>query len=1557
MPSAAWAVETAWRIPSTGSDWLLDPNDWLGDVPNGPGDVARLFGASGPMVDASVSQPVTVGELKFSGHSSVVLDGEGGITLDNLAGASAIISAIANSNGRTFNVATPIIVAAQNPLELEANSFASVVLSGGVTMQDGALRKVGDGTVVLASEFSGLTGGVDIEAGELRLERTQILAHTAATVAPGGTLKIVSPFDTGELPGSRYSLPSLNLNGGTLQAAVPLHPIGSVEADVNLSLLSDNTIKSAGRTKLILRGSITGDGGLSFLHSGENREATFPTALTAYIDFIGDADYTGHTVIGAGVSLHMINGAQLGDTVGVTRVMGGQLVLTGGGRGERISVDRGRLVLSEAEVPYGHEITIRSGRLSGEGQSSLATPVILSTDVQYSEGIILGEYSTPDGFLLQGSVSGTGSVGIMNKVGLQAGLSARGNLYSYYRGDAELSGPVELAGEAFVEQGVLRLSGDHDLSSTPFRLAPTHAVPGANLVVAGQVSIGELVLDTGDIGGDDGSDFTAVLVEEGATLNLTSGVQFRGGKLSGNFTGQKTLVKQGAASGYLADGAASSFQRIDLEEGRLVIEGGAGPSPAAIYLSPHETTRLELKNTGAYSGAVYLNSVPGRHGAVVSVGSGSVFDGVLDLGTGVGEVGGILGPNASIQGAGIRLGGVVRGGNHTYGGATELVGGGVSLIDSGRLSSTSGIVGGPGASLELDNSGEAALSDRLPDGVPILSNGMTVSLIGRSGAPVSENIGQVTASYGTSGLDAQAPTAAETSAVLRVDSLVRQPGAAVAFSTGPTARIMLDNAPALDDGLIGGWALANGELATYGPNGVVPYSEIHSYATELASATSSDNVRLQNSGTLNGDSLINSLTTAGGEVDLAGYRLTIGSGALSGRSLSRVLGEGELTVGSEAGGELLASGGGKIEVSIVDGAAGPVGLTVVSGDLRLSGANTYTGPTTVNNGARLFVDHDEALPDGGDVAVNGGYLSLLTGGDSARSVGRLEVRGSGNLRGESLARPQVTPSSILLESGSISALDLVGDGPLRKVGSGVADYSTTLRLYTGPITIEGGVLDSYYSPDPTGAVSPAAITIETGGTLQVGSDTTLAKRPLRFDGGVLFMEDAGGVSASIELLPGGGTIRGGERTTEITSPVSGEGDLVIQAGVGREALMLLNADFAALGGELRLTGGPIRLGQQFRYEKPLTLAASRVTTSGGAPFGEAVVTVPAESQLIVDRPLHANLNLAGGVLQLSAAAASLSGTQRVAGYSHLFISGSAKSPETRASVAGEIHLDVGSHLVVAQAPGSGVNGNVGLFQERVKIESDLIVHGVATLTSFDCLVELAGALSPASAYAELRLEGNDTFEFNGSIELAEGTTLALVGDGTPAGVMLSGATSSLAGSGQFIGDVVLAGGASVSPGDSPGVLSIDGSLTFGPGAVYQWEIADALGVAGVQHGWDLLAVSEQLLVQSTPEEPAVIRVASVVDGGPLGTVDHWDPSQSQSWLIATAASIEGFDRSLFVVDAGPFESALGMPAAAQFTVQQQGETLLLVYTAPEPAATLLVCLLLGASGWQRRRRW
>jgi fibronectin-binding autotransporter adhesin len=144
------------------------------------------------------------------------------------------------------------------------------------------------------------------------------------------------------------------------------------------------------------------------------------------------------------------------------------------------------------------------------------------------------------------------------------------------------------------------------------------------------------------------------------------------------------------------------------------------------------------------------------------------------------------------------------------------------------------------------------------------------------------------------------------------------------------------------------------------------------------------------SGNYGGTSVGHALVaSAVGTLDLGGFNTTIGGLTNVGAGTS-VVGNSSTSSPSTltiAGGT--STFGGVLQNTIGSGTE-PLALTVGSGSLILTGSNTYTGTTTVSNGASLVISAAGALPAGAGVA-NNGSLSIL--GNSSIS----QITGSGTL--------------------------------------------------------------------------------------------------------------------------------------------------------------------------------------------------------------------------------------------------------------------------------------------------------------------------------------------------------------------------------------------------------------------------------------------------------------------------------------------------------------------------------------------------------------------------------
>lgn len=165
-----------------------------------------------------------------------------------------------------------------------------------------------------------------------------------------------------------------------------------------------------------------------------------------------------------------------------------------------------------------------------------------------------------------------------------------------------------------------------------------------------------------------------------------------------------------------------------------------------------------------------------------------------------------------------------------------------------------------------------------------------------------------------------------------------------------------------------------------------------------------------------------------------------------------------------------------------------------------------------------------------------------------------------------------------------------------------------------------------------------------------------------------------------------------------------------------------------------------------------------------------------------------------------------------------------------------------------------------------------------------------------------------------------------------------------------VGTLVIADGGILSPGLGVGTLTA-GNVTWQGGGYYNWQVADAVGGAGVGH--DQLVSGGSLTIEATPLSRFKINLwslAGAVDGAPA----NFDPAQAYSWDIAAFASIVGFDAARFLIVRGPSEGTGGfLPAAGgAFSVVSDGLRITLLYTpAAEP-------VWIDATGvWSDGTRW
>lgn len=1576
--SVSLAITSTWQVDGSGADWFIDA-PWTNGIPNAPGDIAELNIAGISEVSAGLSEDATVGELRLLGNASTNLSGAGMLIFDNPGPNPAFLAAGTMRVGVVFDVGSPLGVVPGEELLLAVTQRATFVPSGGFAPGGSTVRKTAAGLLLLNTASPEWTGALNIDGGEVQVASGDALvATTAVQVGPAGTLSLLTDAN----------IPNVVLDGGTLQT-----PLGArrefFDLRGDIALQGQSRIQVGEQDGLNIFGEVSGPGGLDLSWRDDPAVPAGPFNF-ALIQLFSPTSYEGPTRIGPNVSLELRSGATLGATTGGTFVeRGGRLVLSGGGGGEAINVDRATIIFDESATPYTHAIHLRSGNLDG-GDDITA---VVAAPVTYTEGALLGSESSATNLVVAGGISGTGSLVIQNEVEVQSAIQARGHLYIRNRAGATLSGPLNIAGDVLFNWSSLTVTGDLEADQTRFRIAPNFVTADASLFVASSNTIGSAQLDPRGADRETTFERSSIATGEGATLTIANDLNFLGGRLRGQILGVPVLTKKQRAIGVLDTIAGSAFERADVEAGELLIRGDVGQAPPAVHLGMGDTARLKLENVGVYSGDIHLNDAKG-FGAepALTLRGDTLFNGDLFLGArgaSVGVDGGFprpttngFGPDAVIHGGDLwlqnRAAIRIRSGAHTYTGDTHIAAEGVILIDQGRLNSTAAVVGhgrifssGGRGELVLDNSGSQAHNDRIPDATPVQGGGMLLRLIGREGVTVNETLGELRLDRGVTDLVVQQGAGSATGeTTLTLGRLVRQPGAAVNFRPADArSTIRLTEEPTLDDGLIGGWALAGeGDFATYESGVVVAYADVHTYQSNLLTATASDNVSLSPTApvTLASDKRINALRLERNQVDLGGQTLTIESGGLLSRQFGASIAGGQLTAGTEAGAELLISGSVRIDADIVDNAEGAVELThsvntsLSDAVLILAGTNTYSGPTTVNGGGRLEIVSETALPTGGDIVFNGGQLRLDFNAAAPLRVGEVVMREGGAIQSLSAFDPQLRPESIIVESATVT-VDIVGEGPILKRGPGSAFFGASngnvLTGHSGPITVEEGLL----TLEGIGAApvdDSHAITVLEGGRLLIEFFDTSTERKYRLDGGILEINRSDLPTGVLEILPAGGTLRGNSSFLAAGSLiVVGEGRLTVDGRLGTGSIsqfrrLDFDADLSQFTGDLLITGGNVDIGlSNLNYEGDIEVTAANLTLSTNNPFGESLITVLPEGQMTIVENLFANLRLDGGVLRTQfrngLPSPTVSGDLAIGGHAYLFMDAPFDGATFRPTIDARTVLEQGSSLTISQAPEATSQFEDGLLRGQISFNGDLIVAGAATLVSYDSVVAINSVIQTGAPVSVLNLEGNDTFNLNVAVQLNRGESLEVRIDGETKPLSVGGlGNNSVTGDGSLINSLVLGVAATLGPGltgDPAGRIAIAGDVTMQRSVIYRWDIAASNGEPGVD--WDLLQVEGDLIFdvlegQNWQFAATFLPGFAALEPGAFA---------GGRWLIASADNITGFDPGQVTLQ---IDSPNGLPSgltADDFRLLRKGGDLFLV-TVPEPAsvASLLLLMLITA---------
>ncbi len=694
--------------------------------------------------------------------------------------------------------------------------------------------------------------------------------------------------------------------------------------------------------------------------------------------------------------------------------------------------------------------------------------------------------------------------------------------------------PVTLNGSGPTGQGALRNLANNNIWSGAITLGSDSTIGSSagTLTVSGAIATGGFVLTvdgagnvtktTGAISGTGGLTQTAA-----GTLTLSVANTY-----SGPTTVSAGTMKAGVVN-VLANGSA-----LTVDSGATYDLGGFSDTIGSLAGAGNVTT----------TGAASITLTSGGDNSSTS------FSGVVHAGSG------------TLALAKSGTGTLTLSGANTYTGVTTVSAGVLRVQDSAALGGTAaGTTVASGAAMQVDGSG-LVIAEPITSltGTGILVTGALRNLGNAntwSGAITLAGTTRINSDGGTLTLSAGI------GAGIRALTIGGDGNHVVDGITGTTATLTKDGA---GDALISGVIGTTTGTVTKNGTGVLTLSAANVYT----------GVTTINAGTLRlgvADAVgpSSAMTVASGATfDMAGYNDTIGSLAGAGNVTSSAPGAVTLTTGakntSTSFSGVLSDGGGTLAL-VKEG-------TLIQ---TLSGANTYTGGTTINGGT-LSIAADHALgtapgsPTAGHLTFNGG--TLLTTVNLTLDANRgIALTGPGTLN--------VNPSRTLTYGGVID-----GAGTLTKAGTG------TLTL--------------------SGANSHTGATLLTAGTLSIAADNALGTAPgsptaghLTFNGGTLLTTVNLTLDANRGIaLTGPGTLNVNPGLTLTYGGVIDGAGTLTKAGTGTLTLSGANSHTGAT----TLTAGTLSIAADNALgTAPGSPTAGQLTFNGGILLATADVTINA----------------------------------------------------------------------------------------------------------------------------------------------------------------------------------------------------------------------------------------------------------------------------------------------------------------------------------------------------------
>lgn len=738
---------------------------------------------------------------------------------------------------------------------------------------------------------------------------------------------------------------------------------------------------------------------------------------------------------------------------------------------------------------------------------------------------------------------------------------------------------------------------------------------------------------------------------------------------------------------------------------------------------------VNLSGTGSQislgaTGELQIGGPTGSAGTV-TVGNGATFNtGFTIIGTSAGSTGTltVTGPgstfNNTFTAVGMFIGLSGSGALNVLNGGLVNVGTGIAAAASTSSTGSATItVSGAGSTFEngtlrLGTSGPGTMT--ISDGglVTTSSSASNAVVVGGNGANGSVTVRDAGSRWTvTGGIDIGSTATATGTLIVQNGGAVSANNMSVGYTTtantgsvtvtGANASLTTTNGFVVGDSGTGTLTISNGGAVTNGTatlgsgtgsSGVATVTGAGSVWNTTSSGASfglasfgTGVLTITQGGAVNVDGGAGDLVMAAGAGSMA--TLNIGAAAASAAAAPGTLNAAEIDVATAGGTGTINFNHTSSNYVFAPAITGPAIVNIIAGTTIFTGANTYTGTTTISSGAVLQIgnggttgsmtgnvtdngggaiifDRSDTLTYGG-VISSGGSLqqagsgtTILTGantytGGTTISAGTLQI-GSNGTTG-SIAGNVLDNSHIIFDrANSLTYTGVIsGSGTFEKQGSGTMTL-TGANSYTGGTTITAGTLQ-------LGASNRLAAT----GALSVGSLGTFA-----LAGFSQTVGDLSGVAFSKITLGSGTLTAGAANNTTFAGVVSGTGSFVKQ-GAGDLSLTATNT----FTGATAVDAGTLTVNGSIASSS-LTSVNNGGTLSGTGTVGAAHINsggsfAPGSGIPGTSMTVSGNLTFAPGAIYLvslnpsTTTMTNVTGTASLAGTVHAFFaSGTYMVPKT-----------------------------------------------------------------------------------------------------------------------------------------------------------------------------------------------------------------------------------------------------------------------------------------------------